>query len=240
MPDQSTPQVPSIYDGLRVRVAQGLEAADAAMGSPVANTVKAGENLVGQVKDIATDPTKRRDFVHGTLLGMASGSDDALEGVPEIYEGLRVRKADTPDPAKLAKDAGLVYKDEAVKGSGVHQFEHPDHPGATMAVKEADLSTSEALKARMTAKLAEKPIVPKVTNASGESSASQEAINRTAAEKLGKISRVKIDTRSGKETPLVGVDSADAKVQPHEVIVQRSPKGETLLDKGAKARYKGL
>jgi hypothetical protein len=87
----------------------------------------------------------------------------------EMLADLRAGKTPAPEqpavapssPEQLAKDAGLVYKGEAVKGSGVHQFEHPDFPGATMAVRAGDLSTPEALGERMQAKLAEKPIVPK-------------------------------------------------------------------------------
>lgn|GEM_PF-5658731 len=77
---------------------------------------------------------------------------------------------------------------------------------------------------------------PVVNNASGESAASQEAINRMTSEKSQGIKRFKIDTRSGKETPLFGVDAVDVKPGPYERIVQRGPKGETTLDEGAKAR----
>jgi hypothetical protein len=74
------------------------------------------------------------------------------------------------------------------------------------------------------------------TNGSSESAASQEAINRTASEKAQSIQRIRIDTRSGKETPLIGVDAVDATPGPYDVIVKRSPSGEQVLDRGAKAR----
>jgi hypothetical protein len=73
-------------------------------------------------------------------------------------------------------------------------------------------------------------------NASGESSASQEAINRVKYEKQAGIKRFKIDTRSGNEVPLTGVDAVDAKPGSYDVIVQRGPNGETVLDAGNKAK----
>lgn len=73
-------------------------------------------------------------------------------------------------------------------------------------------------------------------NGSGESSASQEAISRVASEKANKVERFRIDTRSGKETKLFGVDAVDAKAGPYDRIVKRGPHGEEIQDEGAKAR----
>jgi hypothetical protein len=76
-----------------------------------------------------------------------------------------------------------------------------------------------------------------VPNASGESSASMEAINRASSERRANVSRVKIDTRSGKETPLIGTDAVDAKAGPYERIVKRQPgKPDQVLDQGEKAK----
>jgi len=73
-------------------------------------------------------------------------------------------------------------------------------------------------------------------NASAESSASQEAISRAASEKGQGIKRFRVDTRTGKETPLFGPDAVDAKVGPYDKIIMRGPKGETVLDRGANVR----
>lgn len=74
-------------------------------------------------------------------------------------------------------------------------------------------------------------------NASGESSASQEAISRVASEKAQGTKRFRVDTRTGQEVPLYGPDAVDARANPYEVIIQRTPgKGETLLDSGARSR----
>ena len=74
-------------------------------------------------------------------------------------------------------------------------------------------------------------------NASGESEASLEAINRAKQEKLAGVSRVRIDTRSGKETPLIGPEAVDAKAGAYDRIVQRRADGsETTLAEGGQAR----
>lgn len=58
-------------------------------------------------------------------------------------------------PASLADQAGLVHKGEMVSGSGVHLFEHPNYPGLTFAAHESELTTPDALNARMNEKIAE-------------------------------------------------------------------------------------
>jgi hypothetical protein len=73
-------------------------------------------------------------------------------------------------------------------------------------------------------------------NGSGESAASMEAINRVASEKKGGVKRVRIDTRSGNEMPLIGTDAVDAQAGPYDVIVQRTPQGDVELDRGIRAR----
>jgi len=59
-----------------------------------------------------------------------------------------------PSPKNIIEDAGLKYKGELVKGSQVHMFEHPDHPGQTAALHESKI-TPESVKAKMAEKTAE-------------------------------------------------------------------------------------
>lgn len=75
-------------------------------------------------------------------------------------------------------------------------------------------------------------------NASGESSASAEAISRTASEKAKSIKTFRVDTRSGREVPVFGVDAADSQPShPYEKIIRRESDGhETILSAGTKAR----
>lgn len=89
----------------------------------------------------------------------------------------------------------------------------------------------------LSSKASAKPASKTAVNASGESAASQEAIGRVASEKSKKIQRLRIDTRSGKETPIMpGVDAVDLRPKhPYEKIILRGPTGETVLDRGARA-----
>lgn len=74
-------------------------------------------------------------------------------------------------------------------------------------------------------------------NASGESAASQEAINRTASEKAKGTKYYRLDTRSGRAIPLTGPDRVDATAGDYDEIVKMEKDGtETTLDKGSKAR----
>jgi ribosomal protein S18 acetylase RimI-like enzyme len=57
-------------------------------------------------------------------------------------------------PQKIIEDQGLKYKGEVSPGSGVHMFEHPDHPGRTAALAESKI-TPEGVKAKMDSKIAE-------------------------------------------------------------------------------------
>lgn len=74
------------------------------------------------------------------------------------------------------------------------------------------------------------------TGGSGESAASQEAINRVQAESSRGVKRFRVDTRSGNRVPLIGVDAIDAKPGPYDVIIMRDKNGyEEVLDRGNKA-----
>lgn len=74
-------------------------------------------------------------------------------------------------------------------------------------------------------------------NASGESAASVEAINRVAQEKSAGQSRY-ILNENGEIVPLTGVDSVDAVARPGQVIVQRGigDKPYSVLDRGGLSR----
>lgn len=80
-------------------------------------------------------------------------------------------------------------------------------------------------------------------NASGESSASVEAINRVSSEKAAGQNRYQIDPDGG-WTPLTGVDSVDATAPKGHIIVQQGVGADpyTILDRGGlpQAHAKGL
>lgn len=74
-------------------------------------------------------------------------------------------------------------------------------------------------------------------NASGESAASQEAINRAASEKAHNVRYSLIDGRSLAEQPLAsGVDRADIHPNEHQHLVRHDATGSHIVESGAKAR----
>lgn len=75
-----------------------------------------------------------------------------------------------------------------------------------------------------------------VINASGESPASLEAINRIAGQNAQGIKTFRVDTRTGNAVPLFGVDAVDATAKPFEKIVQVKDDQVTELDSGKGAR----
>ena len=78
---------------------------------------------------------------------------------------------------------------------------------------------------------------PVAINASGESAASQEAINRVQSEKAQGIKTYRVDTRSGNAIPVLGVDAPDAHANPYEHIVQiQDGAVKQIQDSGAGAR----
>lgn len=77
---------------------------------------------------------------------------------------------------------------------------------------------------------------PVTTNGSGDSAASQEAINRVASDKANGVHTYRVDSRSGKPTPLLGVDAVDAVAGPHDHIVQIKGDQVTPVDSGKSAK----
>lgn len=74
-------------------------------------------------------------------------------------------------------------------------------------------------------------------NGSGESAASQEAINRLDSEKTQGVKRVVVDTRSGIERPLIGVDAVDYQPKPYESVEFRGGNRDgEVIDRGQGAR----
>jgi hypothetical protein len=74
-------------------------------------------------------------------------------------------------------------------------------------------------------------------NASGESSASQEAINRAGSERAAGVKRVVVDTRSGIERPLIGVDAVDYQPRAYESVEFRGGNRDgEVIDHGHSAR----
>lgn len=100
----------------------------------------------------------------------------------------------------------------------------PNTPAAPVAAQKATEATAAAAATGTGAT---------TNNASGESSASAEAISRVEQEKAAGQTRHVID-EDGRSTPLVGVDATDAVARPGTIIVQKGVGDEpvTILDRG--------
>jgi hypothetical protein len=181
---QSTPQAlpPDAVDkglsvagdylqGLRYRFAPEIQkvekaatpfvaAANAATGGALSINAKIlqtpqAKDVVNSIENTIVDPKSRGEFIKsipqtGMVIG-EEGGGGIPEGVPGL-EGLRHRIL--PEPRAVIEKQGLVYKGELTPGSGVHMFEHPEHPGKTAALP-AEQITPEAVSDKIQNKLKE-------------------------------------------------------------------------------------
>lgn len=120
-------EIPEIFNGLRVRVASALK-------DPVDETF--GQELERNVKDEWSKARQDPNFVMGMV-----GPGELGDSVPAMKQ--------------MVEGNGLVYKGEVTPGSGVHQIEHPGHPGMTATVKDADMASPESISQKMASKLEE-------------------------------------------------------------------------------------
>lgn len=107
-------------------------------------------------------------------------------------------------------------------------------PGATRAEREGNQPGGSASEAIPVGEVIEgAPETPRANNASGESEASSEAINRAAREKAAGQERVLID-RDGTIRPLIGPSAVDQVARAGQVIAQRGvgAKEWTVLSSG--------
>lgn len=154
-----------------------------------------------------------------------------------VTEGVVGPKA-LPAPIEskiLGADGGFVFDIEMPPVVSRQPLSKPK------ALPEGKIVPIEALPPPARRKALPTPVEPTPTRATTRSladqSASPEAINRLKTEKSLGIKKVKIDTRSKKETPLFGVDAIDIQPQPFEVIIQRQPgKADVVISSGTKAR----
>lgn len=89
----------------------------------------------------------------GTRSAGETGAGAGTRGGEKLKTNSVTRSEDELTPQQIIENEGLKYKGELVKGSGVHMFEHPDHPGQTAALKEP--MTAEQVHDKMISKLKE-------------------------------------------------------------------------------------
>lgn len=222
-----------------------------------------GVKNFNDIQNVLRNPIERSAFeewLHKTVLGAAGfalegplGGVGALVGKiglkhfadnllfnPEFGQGM-MKAWNAAKNSRFVKDESGEMVVPFTGGSGTWAGTAEGAAADTAAFKQAQqelgegATLGEVLKRAQELKGNEAP-KPVSTNGSGESAASQEAINRTASEKAQGIKRFRIDTRSGQEVPLIGSDAVDAKAGPYDVIVQRGPQGEVELDSGPRAR----
>jgi hypothetical protein len=134
----------------------------------------------------------------------------AAEPVPEAPA---VRAEAPPETAAETPEATDVTPEELAAFQRQQQVETPE------ATPE-ELAAFERQRAQREQQAQTEPVDAYENNASGESSASLEAINRGAEEKaLGRT--MAVIEPNGEVRPLLGVDSADVQPRPGQVIVQR-------------------
>ncbi len=98
-------------------------------------------------------PTHGPHEVHVVLPDMLTGR--VPEGmikseVPSKSASAESEQPKAKNPRDVIESQGLKYKGELTKGSGVHMFEHPDHPGWTAALDENKTAiTPQNIQAKM-------------------------------------------------------------------------------------------
>src|SRR5690242_19406161 len=181
-----------------------------------------------------------KDGTYGQLLGFTQTKEAAAAaGTPGVVAArdadgteLKAALADVSDPHAVAAQASELARQFPDAQIGI------ETPEQTIRSRQAPTARPETSvpetgsSARTTA-----PQEAGFPNASAESDASLEAIKRARRERRNGIQRVRIDTRSGQETTLIGPEALDAKPGPFDRIIKRYADGrEELVAEGAQAR----
>lgn len=139
------------------------------------------------------------------------------------------------DPTRTVRGAGISVGAAAVLGGVLGPFAPRVPAGVRQTLTEdlaKELHAAEPPPVHTAAVDTSELEAMVANNASGESSASQEAVNRVAQEKAEGITRWQIDP-DGNATPLRGVDAVDARAPKGHVIIQQDADGTaTILDRG--------
>lgn len=137
--------------------------------------------------------------------------------VGEVMEEIRTRRAQQQEALKYTAQEKPTPQ-EPSSGKSVEEFGPIEEIEAAPAPK-GDLEESSL-----------------VNNASGESAASVEAINRLAQEKASGALRSKINTQSGEVTPYTSAADVDMAAKGPDIIVQKDPTTgkHTVLSQGDK------
>lgn len=170
------------------------------------------------VKTAATVLKGGREAIHSLPEAASKTRMAPANQVGEV--GVRVNPSTRPNYVQIAVNGKPLV--ELPAGTERDLVEHLNAVHSNTPVKAA-LTSGENRTHQIT----------RTNNASGESSASLEAISRSSQEKANGQHRAVIN-EDGTVIPLIGVDSVDATAKPGQVIVQRGVGADewTVLDRG--------
>lgn len=153
-----------LYEGLRIRPAENVmvQPEKTSRATPTGETASLPAEIHADLEKQAGRKLSSDEAVALDRANLERGMVSAPEGDTNTIREQKRSELEKPrknpetdkSPKEIIENAGLKYKGEVVKGTGVHQFEHPGHPGKTAALKEKDITPS-AVKHKMASKLAE-------------------------------------------------------------------------------------
>jgi hypothetical protein len=158
--DEGAAAIEGLYKGLRVRPASEVmvQPEVTSRATPTGETgslppevhagleKQAGRELTNE-EAVALD---RANLERGMVSAPDNSSAIREQKRSELEKPRVYKDSSTSEqtPKQAIENAGMKYKGELVPGTGVHQFEHPEHPGKTAAMKEKDI-TPESVKKHM-------------------------------------------------------------------------------------------
>ena len=190
-------------------------------------------NFDKTIKTLRTTPmTKEQEQVVQDLIQYADSAPKTTQGLQKVDQTF---SAYLRDPSKRLSTPYIKELQTALR-SDFDAFGAAAEKG-DVALSNGELVVPSELKKEL-ARVEEQIGKSGVTNnASGESAASQEAINAgKSLDRQGTKTYI-VDTRSGKSRPAVGMRPEDNPVNPYDAVVRVTPDGrQQVLTKGAQAR----
>jgi len=185
------------------------------------------------IKNLASEGRYRPDLVQN-LIDHPATSDQVKQAAREVQGAFHEEMKNTAYPENRVVDPVLPEKAREQLATPEGKSLLPDDTALRTQINhELDKALAEG---KIDPKQHEANVIPEppVNNASGESAASVEALNRVASEKRLGQDRVMVDARTGKETPLIGVDAVDLTAKPNSIMIEtgKGKNGAPLVTKG--------
>lgn len=133
--------------------ARGSEPSSAMSEEEKADLRKSTGKDLQTEEDYTAARKSQAEWESNKALSAGKVDTDPKAAVPSKNKNVAKSGQSGKSPKDIIEGQGLKYKGELVPGSGVHMFEHPDHPGKTAALQEP--LTHEAVQNKMHSKLGE-------------------------------------------------------------------------------------